>query len=148
MTVKRKSSAAKQTRKGILRFAPNFTAYLLPPNVVCLYSENRKFFLHGDLYCAVASAIGKNGKAAPDIIRQLSKRFPVSEIEEAIRRLVERRYVVSGASHTGAVDGYWASLGLPPEIAAENLRNCCAGGMHRMLRIMGPLPLVLGVGVP
>jgi hypothetical protein len=23
------------------------------------------------------------------------------------------------------------------------LRRCCAGGMHRMLRIMGPLPLVL-----
>ena len=99
MTVKRKSRAAKQTRKDILRFAPNFTAYLLPPNAVCLYSENRKFFLHGELYCAVTSAIGKNGKAAPDIIRQLSKRFPVTEIEEAIRRLLERRYVVSGASH-------------------------------------------------
>ncbi|WP_426421180.1 TOMM precursor leader peptide-binding protein [Bradyrhizobium genosp. A] len=123
MTVKRKSSAAKQTRKGILRFAPNFTAYLLPPNVVCLYSENRKFFLHGDVYCAVASAIGKNGKPAPEIIRQLSKSFPTAEIEEAIRRLLERRYVITGASHTSAVDGYWASLGLPPEIAAENLRN-------------------------
>ncbi|MGY4329279.1 bacteriocin biosynthesis cyclodehydratase domain-containing protein [Bradyrhizobium sp. LB7.2] len=125
MTVKRKSSATKQTRKDILRFAPNFTAYLLPPNVVCLYSENRKFFLHGDLYCAVASAIGKNGKTAPEIIRLLSKSFPVAEIEEAIRRLLERKSVISGASHAfaGAVNGYWASLGLPPEVAEENLRN-------------------------
>ena len=125
MTVKRKSRAARNIGKDILRFAPNFTAYLLPPNVVCLYSENRKFFLHGDLYCAVASAIGKNGKAAPEIIRQLSKSFPVAEIEEAIRRLLERRYVVSGASqaYAGAVDGYWASLGLPPEVAEESLRN-------------------------
>src|SRR6476646_3171325 len=123
MTVNRKSRAARQTRKDILRFAPNFTAYLLPPNAVCLYSENRKFFLHGELYCAVTSAIGKNGKAAPEIIRQLSKRFPVTEIEEAIRRLLERRYVVNGASHAGAVDGYWASLGLPLEIAEENLSN-------------------------
>lgn len=126
MTVYRKNRAAKQTRKDILRFAPNFTAYVLPPNVVCLYSENRKFFLHGDLYCAVATAIGKNGKAAPEIARQLSKSFRADEIEEAIRRLLERRYVVNGGSHAFAdtVDGYWASLGLPSEIAEQNLHDC------------------------
>lgn len=126
MTVARKNRSAKQTRKDILRFAPNFTAYVLPPNVVCLYSENRKFFLHGDLYCAVAIAIGKNGKAAPDIARQLSKSFRVDEIEEAIRRLLERRYVVNGGSHAFAdtVDGYWASLGLPSEVAEQNLHDC------------------------
>ncbi|MGY2890388.1 bacteriocin biosynthesis cyclodehydratase domain-containing protein [Bradyrhizobium sp. USDA 4524] len=126
MTVNGKSRTARQSRKGILRFAPNFTAYVIPPDVVCLYSENRKFFLHGDLYCAVAAAIGKNGKAAPEIVRQLSKNFPADKIEEAIRRLLERRYVVSGAPHAfaGAVDGYWASLGLPPEVAKQNLRDC------------------------
>jgi hypothetical protein len=26
------------------------------------------------------------------------------------------------------------------------LRRCCAGGMHRVLRIVGPLSLVLGAG--
>src|SRR6478735_12648480 len=126
MTVKPKSRAAKQTRNDILRFAPNFTAYLLPPNAVCLYSEDRKFFLHGELYCAVATAIGKNGKAAPEIVRQLSKSFPTDKIEEAIKRLFERRYVVTGASHAfdGAITGYWASLGLPLEVAEKNLRNC------------------------
>src|SRR6478752_3362478 len=126
MTVDRKNRAAKQTRKDILRFAPNFTAYVLPPNVVCLYSENHKFFLHGDLYCAVATAIGKNGKAAPEIVRELSKSFPTDKIEEAIKRLLERRYIVAGTPQAfdGAVAGYWASLGLPPEIAEQNLRNC------------------------
>jgi ribosomal protein S12 methylthiotransferase accessory factor len=109
-----------------LRFAPNFTVYALPPNAVCLYSENRKFFLHGDLYCAVAAEIGKNGKAAVEIVRRLSKSFRTDEIEEAIRRLLERRYVISAGPHAfdSAVDGYWASLGLPPEIAEQNLRNC------------------------
>src|SRR3954453_8066610 len=126
MTANRKSLAANKTRKDILRFAPNFTAYVLPPDVVCLYSEDRKFFLHGDLYCAVATAIGKNGKAAPEIVRQLSNSFPADKIEEAIKRLFERRYVVTGASHAFAssVAGYWASLGLPPEVAEQNLRNC------------------------
>src|SRR6188472_1469605 len=126
MTANRTSRVAKQTRKDILRFAPNFTAYVLPPDVVCLYSEDRKFFLHGNLYCAVATAIGKNGKAAPEIVRELSKSFPTDKIEEAIKRLFERRYVVTGASHAfdGAIAGYWASLGLPLEVAEKNLRNC------------------------
>jgi oxazoline/thiazoline synthase len=126
MTANRKSRVARQTRKEILRFAPNFTAYVLPPDTVCLYSEDRKFFLHGELYCALATAIGKNGKTAPEIVRQLSKRFPSDKIEEAIKRLVERRYVVTGASHAfaGAVAGYWASLGLAAEVAEQNLRNC------------------------
>ncbi|MBR1122030.1 TOMM precursor leader peptide-binding protein [Bradyrhizobium lablabi] len=126
MTANRKSRVVKQTRKDILRFAPNFTAYVLPPDVVCLYSEDRKFFLHGELYCALATVIGKDGKAAPEIVRRLSKNFPADKIEEAIKRLVERRYVVSGASHAfpGAVAGYWASLGLPPAVAEQNLRDC------------------------
>jgi hypothetical protein len=65
MTANRKTRVARQTRKDILRFAPNFTAYVLPPDAVCLYSEDRKFFLHGELSCALASAIGQHGKAAP-----------------------------------------------------------------------------------
>ncbi|HEY0849457.1 MAG TPA: TOMM precursor leader peptide-binding protein [Bradyrhizobium sp.] len=124
MTGNRKTRLAR--RKDILRFAPNFTAYALPPDAVCLYSEDRKFFLHGELYCALAAAIGRNGKAVPEIVRQLSKSFPTDKIEEAIRRLVERRYAVTGESHafTGAVAGYWASLGLPAEVAEQNLRAC------------------------
>ena len=126
MTANRKTPVAQQSRKDILRFAPNFTAYVLPPDAVCLYSEDRKFFLHGELYCALATAIGETGKAAPEIVRQLSKRFPVDMIEEAIRRLIERRYVVTRASRAfpGAVAGYWASLGLAPDVAEQNLRNC------------------------
>jgi ribosomal protein S12 methylthiotransferase accessory factor len=126
MTANRKTGVVRQTRKDIVRFAPNFTAYVLPPDAVCLYSEDRKFFLHGELYCALATAIGKNGEAAPELVRQLSKNFPADKIEEAIKRLFERRYVVNGASHAfaGAVAGYWASLGLAPETAEQNLRNC------------------------
>ena len=126
MTANRKSRVASKTRKDILRFAPNFTAYVLPPDAVCLYSEDRKFFLHGELYFAVANAIGKSGKSAPEIVRQLSKNFPADKIEEAIKRLLERRYVVNEAPRAfdGAVAGYSASLGLPLDLAEQNLRNC------------------------
>src|SRR6201991_5126592 len=126
MTANRKIRVARQTRKDIVRFAPNFTAYVLPPDSLCLYSEDRKYFLHGELYCALATAIGKNGNAAPEIVRQLSKSFPADKIDEAIKRLFERRYVVNGApsAFAGAVAGYWASLGLPPEVAEQNLRSC------------------------
>lgn len=126
MTVDGNTRVVRQIRKDILRFAPNFTAYALPPGAVCLYSEDRKFFLHGELYCALATAIGQHGKARPEIVRQLSKRFPADKIEEAIKRLLDRRYVVARTPQAfdGAVGGFWASLGLPLEVAEENLRNC------------------------
>ncbi|MBR0712788.1 TOMM precursor leader peptide-binding protein [Bradyrhizobium liaoningense] len=126
MTTNRKTRVARQASKDILRFAPNFTAYVLPPGAVCLYSENRKFFLHGELYCALATAIGQHGRARQEIVRQLSKRFPADKIDEAIKRLLDRRYVVARASQAfdDAVAGYWASLGLSPELAEQNLRNC------------------------
>ena len=121
----KKSRPTRPPNRDILRFAPNFTAYVLPPDVVCLYSEDRKFFLHGKLYCALAAAIGKTGKRAADLIRELAKNFPSDKIEEALERLIERRYVVAAVpSSDGTVAGYWASLGLRPGVAEQNLANC------------------------
>jgi ribosomal protein S12 methylthiotransferase accessory factor len=117
--------SSKNASKDALQFAPNFTAYVMPPDVVCLYSEDRKFFLHGELYCALANAIAKGGKSAKDLLRDLQPQFPSDKIEEAVRRLTERRYVTTATyDSTGAVAGYWASLGLPPEVAEKNLGNC------------------------
>src|SRR5438128_1116841 len=111
--------------KNVPQFAPNFSVYVQPPNVVCLYSEDRKFFLHGELYCTLASAIGKGGKSFRGLARDLDQRFPSDQVDEALKRLVERRYVVSASrSSNGTVAAYWASLGLPREIAEANLKKC------------------------
>jgi oxazoline/thiazoline synthase len=114
--------------KDVPQFAPNFTVYVLPPDAVCLYSEDRKFLLHGELYCALASAIGKGGSSFRQLIRDLERDFPSDKIQEALKRLVDRRYVVrsSGASN-GPVAAFWASLGLSPETAEQNLRKCRVG---------------------
>lgn len=121
----RRSSSIRRVSKDVPQFAPNFTVYVLPPDVVCLYSEDRKFFLHGELYCALASAIGEGGKSFQELVRELEQDFPADKIGEALKRLIERRYVVPASrSAVGAVAGYWASLGLPPEIAEKNLENC------------------------
>jgi oxazoline/thiazoline synthase len=120
-----KSRATRRLNQDLLQFAANFTAYVLPPDVVCLYSEDRKFFLHGELYCALAEAIGESGKSASELIRELGRKFPSDKIEEALKRLTERRYVVPASkASAGAAAGYWASLGLAPEVAENNLRNC------------------------
>lgn len=121
----RRSSSIRRVSKDVPQFAPNFTVYVLPPDVVCLYSEDRKFFLHGELYCALASAIGEGGKSFQELVRELEQDFPADKIGEALKRLIERRYVVPALrSAVSAVAGYWASLGLPPEIAEKNLENC------------------------
>jgi ribosomal protein S12 methylthiotransferase accessory factor len=125
MTAKRKTRAPQKAAKEIVQFAPNFTAYVLPPTTLCLYSEHRKFFLHGELYCAIADAVGKNGKDTQVLIGELSRKFPVDQIQEALKRLYDRRYVtIASPVTTGPVAGFWASLGLPPEAAESSLANC------------------------
>ena len=94
MTGDRGTSFTRHASKDVAQFAPNFTVYVLPPDVVCLYSEDRKFFLHGKLYCAIASALGKGGKSLPELVRELGQNFPSGNIEEALKRLIERRYIV------------------------------------------------------
>src|SRR6202042_2604321 len=79
-------TGSEPARPEQMRFAPNFSVYVLPPDAVCLYSEDRKFFLHGALYCALASRIGA-GEPRKDITRALSGEFPVDKIEEAFKRL-------------------------------------------------------------
>ena len=123
MTGRRKTRSTRQTSNDALQFAPNFTAYVLPPDVVCLYSEDRKFFLHGELYCALASTMGKNRRSLRELVRELEQDFPSDKINEALNRLIERRYVVP-ASPVSAMAGYWASLGLPPGTAEKNLQKC------------------------
>jgi oxazoline/thiazoline synthase len=115
----------KQNSKDVPRFAPNFTVYVLPPDTVCLYSEDRKFFLHGELYCALATAIGPGGKSFGQLVRELERRFPTDQVHEAFRRLLDRRYLLSSSRASGGLAAaYWASLGLPPDEAQKNLQNC------------------------
>jgi oxazoline/thiazoline synthase len=111
--------------KVVPQFAPNFTVYVLPPNVVCLYSEHRKFFLHGELYYALASAIADGGKSFKELIRELETDFPPDKIREALKRLLDRRYIIpASSSSAGTMAAYWASLGLSPEAAERNLQKC------------------------
>jgi oxazoline/thiazoline synthase len=119
-----RTRSRKQAGNAVLQFAPNFTAYVMPPDVVCLYSEDRKFFLHGALYCALATAIGKNGKSPQALQDALAREFPADKINEAIQRLIDRRYLVPASpASAGTVAAYWASLGLPPDVAATNLED-------------------------
>ncbi|HET9246628.1 MAG TPA: TOMM precursor leader peptide-binding protein, partial [Xanthobacteraceae bacterium] len=107
------------------RFAPNFTVYVLPSKVVCLYSEDRKFFLHGELYCALASAIGEGGKSFRELVRALERNFPSDKIHEALKRLVDRRFIIAKPrASADTVAAYWASLGLSPQTADKNLQKC------------------------
>jgi oxazoline/thiazoline synthase len=114
-----------RSSKAVPRFSPNFSVYLLPPDAVCLYSEDRKFFLHGELYCALASAIGKGGRSFRDLFAELERKYPADKVQEAFTRLLDRRYLVrTSPSSTGPASAYWASLGLPLETAEKNLQNC------------------------
>src|SRR5262249_4202982 len=108
------------------RFAPNFSVYVLPTGSVCLYSEDRKFFLHGELYRALADAIGPDGARVRDLVRALELKFPPDAIHEALRPLGARSYAVAEtrASAAGPVAAYWGSIGLPPGAGEKALQSC------------------------
>src|SRR5262249_8432141 len=108
----------------IFQFAPNFSVYALPNDVVCLYSEHRKFFLHGQLYSALAIAIG-TGKSFGRIVRELSQKFASDKIAEAVSRLVELRYLVRKTSPAAdTADDYWANVCFAPDVVAQNFAKC------------------------
>src|ERR1700689_945914 len=103
--------------KDVPQFAPNFSVYVLPPDAVCFYSEDRKFFLHGELFCIAADAIAA-GKSFGQIVRDLTKKFPADVVDQAIKRLIDRRYIVpKRQTAVDAASGYWATLGIPLEMA-------------------------------
>ncbi|HYA80196.1 MAG TPA: TOMM precursor leader peptide-binding protein, partial [Methylocystis sp.] len=109
----------------IPQFAPNFSVYLLQTDLVCLYSEDRKFLLHGELYGALATMIAKGGKSFQKLARELEKTYPADMIRHALTRMLERRYILPASrASRGQVAAYWASLGFSPQIAAKNLENC------------------------
>ena len=122
MTVENRESLLPPDGNQVLQFAPNFTVYALSSDVLCLYSEDRKFLLHGTLYVAIGALIAENEKSSRDIESVLEQYFPSEQIHEALKRLLDRRYVVPKLkSTTGAVAAYWASLGVPPDDAEKNL---------------------------
>jgi oxazoline/thiazoline synthase len=125
MTRHRRKRIAQRHNSDTASFAPNFSVYVLPGDVVCLYSEDRKFFLHGELYCALAYAIGEGGRSSRQLVSELEHKFPADKINEALKRLLDRRFIVAKAhSPRDTVAAYWASLGLSPQDAEKNLNQC------------------------
>src|SRR6202040_2893441 len=113
MTSDRRGPIAPHGSNDVPRFAPHFSVYVLPPDAVCLFSEDRKFFLHGELYCALASAIGEGRKSFRELVRALEGNFPSDKIHEALKRLVDRRFIIAKPrASADTVAAYWASLGL------------------------------------
>ena len=158
MTGDHRDRIAQHDSKDVPRFAPNFTVYVLPSKVVCLYSEDRKFFLHGELYCALASAIGEGRKSFRELVRALEGNFPSNKIHEALKRLVDRRFIIAKPrASADTVAAYWASLGLSPEIdfpsveflgntGAVALPTAFALGVERGHVAAGDKVALLGIG--
>ena len=113
----------RQPRKQLRVCARISLSMCFPPDVVCLYSEDRKFFLYGELYCAVTSAMGA-GRNFQDLVRELGRDFPPDKIREALDRLLDRGFVIPTSRHSlTSTAAFWASLGLSPETAQRNLQK-------------------------
>ena len=111
-----------KTFRSSRRISPSMCCHLM--SCASIPRTGNSFFT-ATLYCALASAIGEGGRSFRQLVRELEQKFPSDKIHEALKRLVDRRYVLPASrSSVGAVAAYWASLGLPPATAEENLQKC------------------------
>ena len=60
MTFDHVSNFMQENGKDVPQFASNFSVYVLPPDVVCLYSEDRKSFFTANF---IAPSPPRSGKA-------------------------------------------------------------------------------------
>src|SRR4051794_1702666 len=128
MTADRGSVAVRRDGREIPRFAPNFSVYVLPPNIVCLYSEHHKFFLEGDLYAALAPLIAA-GQSLRSIFDALEPTFSAEAVTGALKRLIERRFVLLTDAAAGSTAGaFLGRLRPPPRGAGGELRERPGGG--------------------
>ena len=81
MLAQAKLNAELRTRrpphgKDVPQFAPNFTVYVLPPDQVCLYSEDQEILPPRRTILRLASMIGEGEKSLRTLAGELSKSFP------------------------------------------------------------------------
>ena len=125
MTSEQANAFAPHSGETIPQISPNFTVFQLSPDTLCLYSEDRKFLLHGQVFCALAALIAEGGQSFEQLVHTLERGFPREHILEALQRLIARRYIVAKpGSLSQLASAYWASLGLAPETAEKNLQDC------------------------
>ena len=125
MTAQTQNQRRAASRQGRSAVRAEFHRLRAAAGLVCLYSEDRKFFLHGELYCALASAIGKGGKSFPRTRRrtvdgisarqgrgspQAADRAPLHRCR--LRRFHQRRRRLLGEPRPAA------------GVAEQNLANC------------------------
>jgi oxazoline/thiazoline synthase len=105
----------------VFAVAPNFSLYIVDTTVVCFYSEHRKFFLHGELFVSLASAIA-SGSTYWALLHEMLPGFPPEMVKGALQRLVDRRFVIPVERlRQVAAAPYWASIGLSLGAAERNL---------------------------
>ena len=142
MTSEPAGAFAPHSGETIPQFSPNFTVFQLSPETLCLYSEDRKFLLHGQVFCALAALIAEGGQSFDKLVKALEQTFPREHVQEALQRLIVRRYIVAKpGSLSGLAAAYWASLGLAPDAAEKNLQECRAGIRHSTFKASRSLPM-------
>src|SRR2546430_906334 len=141
MTGDHRDRISQHDSKNVPRFAPNFTVYVLPSKVVCLYSEDRKFFLHGELYCerAIELAVKKElavlGIEAHDLGRQ--------HIDGEIRREPRNILAVMLRNAIAVIACHAVSTRVSTPIATSPDRHC----KTRILELARAPPSRSGAGV-
>ena len=128
MTSEQAGAFAPHSGETIRNSRPTSRFFSYRPKLCASTRRTRKFLLHGQVFCALAALIAEGGQSFDKLVKALEQAFPREHIQEALQRLIVRRYIVAKpGSLSGLAAAYWASLGLAPDVAEKNLQECRAG---------------------
>ena len=100
------------------------------PSMCCRPTSCASIPRTGNSFCTARSIVRSRRRSAPARASHSSsascrKIFHPTRIHEALKRLTDRRFVVTAPKSSAAhADVYWASLGLLPADAEKNLQTC------------------------
>jgi ribosomal protein S12 methylthiotransferase accessory factor len=109
---------------GVPAIAPHLSVAQLPNYLVCIYSEGRKTFLRGRIFSSILSRI--DGKTSASEVRDtLLREYPAAQIDNAIRLLEKRGFIIPTALCTPVfASALWAGIGLSAVSVWPKLENC------------------------
>ena len=112
--------------KDVPTFAPNFTVYLLPPDLgVSLFRAPQVLPPRRALLCAGFNNRRRRKWTIGEIVRGLEQEFSNGQDPRSPDAAGRPPLCPAGSpSSAGVVAAYWASLGLSPQAAQKNLQTC------------------------
>jgi hypothetical protein len=118
----------------LLNFKQNFHVEIINFEQLVLFSEDQHHLLQGQIYVSIAKIISASPTSEKVIYENLSKKFSIEHIREALNRLKRKGFIARYCDKTKKnVLAFWSDLGLESSVISTHsivVKNCEGSGVR------------------